>query len=846
MAAAVSCALRAQDVGKDIDVAAGPSESFERGDYREWHYQGGVILRVRRLGLEIRCLNTLLLSDAEEVRANVPMEQHGGLPRRGATIPPARRRLSPEQVRERLESTLRALGSAGTAPTGQMPESALDLFRYLYCEGGVVVIRDGVEVMRCERLWISPVDDRVVVEQAELRYTTGTGPNAQTLVVRGPRLVKQGSRWVGQDLLLTTCSAGEPHAALAVREAEIIEREGEFEVRARGQTLQLGGTSILPVPDAHFFTGSQGDSPIRSVTGGYSNLLGWQAGVVIGMPWNGAGGAIHEFVTGRPAHEFRGDWQLGVGWIQARGFPVDGQLTYTAEGLYEGRTEVFYLDDGLTDSRGRPNNLGAIRDDYTGARITNTQRAAILSQNRLILGERTHFDFVLHRFSDPAVYPEFFTAAYRGQETPETSTYLHHADGNSLLTLGTRFNLSDFSYRDDRAQAQRFIEELPVLTYQRLAQPLMTLPWGTPLVLDFETEIGQRRSDYDDTADLTTLGPDRTRSDRSLRIDQLVELSAPFQWGAVSVRPYVSGRGTWYDKAVDRGDELRGAFEGGVQFATRMSRTWRWLDGERQHALRHVIAPRITYRNRFRVDDRPAEFFQFDDPYDNAQQNAQVLNRLQQLGYYRVDALSEREFVRLEVRNLLQQNDRDNGPSAPRDLLLLDLAQDVFPDASRDNGGQTMGLFYFDLLLQPKLRTETLRTLTFAVYGDQDWRSGLQTLDTEVQFGKVLGCNWAFEYREDAIAKGAAGVGVSTQLMDRWNIFARSQRDLQDARWLRHTFGLRRDDHDWSFQISAAYNPFLGNTVFRIDFLPHFGGTGAARSNQLAGAVPDDDVGYGY
>ena len=127
LAAAVTCSLRAQDLGKDLDVVFGPTRSFERGDYREWHYQGGAILRVAKLGLEIRCQNALVLSDAEEVRAAVPTEQSSGLPRRGLGPPPARRRLTVEQVRERLDRSMRAIGRAGTSAPA--PESALDLFR---------------------------------------------------------------------------------------------------------------------------------------------------------------------------------------------------------------------------------------------------------------------------------------------------------------------------------------------------------------------------------------------------------------------------------------------------------------------------------------------------------------------------------------------------------------------------------------------------------------------------------------------------------------------------------------------------------------------------------------------
>ena len=35
-------------------------------------------------------------------------------------------------------------------------------------EGGITVVRRGVQVMRCERLWISPLEDRIVAEGVEL------------------------------------------------------------------------------------------------------------------------------------------------------------------------------------------------------------------------------------------------------------------------------------------------------------------------------------------------------------------------------------------------------------------------------------------------------------------------------------------------------------------------------------------------------------------------------------------------------------------------------------------------------------------------------------------------------
>jgi hypothetical protein len=780
----------------DRIIVDGQFRSEERGDYREFHLPGGFRLSVPGLDLQIRGQNALLLCDRDEVLQASELGGDSGLPRRGQPLPAPRRRLSNEQIRERLSTTLRAIGTGAAAEPAALTGQAIDLLRYLYCEGGIVVVRSGVEVIRCERLWISPVDDRVVVDEAELRYlTAGQGPN-EALVVRAPRLTKQGRRWVGRDVLITPCTAAEPHAAFAVDEAEILERDGEFEVIARGQTLQVGGTSILPLPNVRFFTGQQSQFPIKRVRAGYSNQLGAQAQIVLGLPWNGVGGSIHEWLLGRPANEFRGEWELGVGWIQERGFPLEGALDYRAQGLYRGSTEAYFLDDS-------GQNLREIANRIDGSPIDNESRGLIRSQNRLLLGKTTHLDLVAYQMTDAAVWSEFYGNPYRTEEVPETSTYLHHADGNRLLTVGTRFNLNDFSYRDDRGLAQRFVEELPVVTYQWLAQPIGETPWSTPIVVDLETELGQRRSNYDDRAGFR-------EGDRTARLDQLAEVSAPFHIGPLNLRPYVSGRGTFYDTTIDGGSEGRFAAEAGLQAGTRLSRNW--LVDANGEGLRHVLAPKVTYRDRFQVDDTAGEFFVFDA----------------------VDQLTERSLVRLELRNQIQRVEPASAGRAPTDFVFVDFAQDLFPDAARDNQGRELGLFYYDFLLRAPAHWSPFETTSLALYGDHDWRSGLRTFDGELQFGPFAGLLWGLEYRTDTAIDGAAGVNVSTRLFERWNLVAGSQRDLDRDEWLAYLFSLRRDDHDWSIELSAVYNPFADETQFRIDFLPRFG-VGSASSRDRLG-----------
>jgi len=789
---------RATDGSYTIEYAS--IGSRERDDYREVQLMGGFRFLAPGMQLDVRGTNAVLLSDPAGVRELITGTDERGLPRRTIEAPEPRRRLSAEAMRERIDRTLRAVGRTEGLPADRPTDQQIDLLRFLYFEGGVTIVREGIEVLRCDRMWISPLDDRIVVENAEIRYLTAGKDTRKLLIVRGPRLVKQGGRWTGRDVTITTCTADQPHAALAVGETEIIERDGEFEVVVRGQHLQVSGTNLLPLPDARFFTKSQSEFPIKRANAAYSEKEGVQAEVVLGLPYNQSGGSVHEWLTGRPAHEFRGEWELGVGWIEQRGVPLEAGLTYRADGVYQGRTRGFFLDD-------RGDDLREITTNFDGSAIEAGNRGLLSTENRLLLGPSTHVDLVAFQASDPAVYPEFFRGQYRMDEVPETSVYLHHADGNRLLTAGGRWNLDDFSYRDDRALAPRFVEEIPVVTYQWLAQPLGETPWGTPIVVDLQTELGQRRSDFDDLAGMRT-------GDRSFRADQTIELSTPFHLGALNVRPYASGRGTWYDTTVDGDSEGRIAVEGGVQFGTRMSRTWSWLDETGTQSVRHVIAPKVTYRNRFHVDDNQNEFFDFDA----------------------TDRLGEQELVRVELRNLVQRSQSDGSDqTTPRDFLMLDLAQDMWPDADRDNGGESLGLFYYDLVVRPTVQWLPVDILALGVYGDHDWQKGLRTLDAEVQVGPIAGITWTADYRKDSLVEGAVGLSAYTRLLDRWNVFASSQRDLQTDQWLSYSFGVVRDDHDWSISMSAVYNPFSDETTFRLEFLPRFGGMNSGRQDRFGG-----------
>ena len=92
---------------------------------------------------------------------------------------------------------------------------------------------------------------------------------------------------------------------------------------------------------------------------------------------------------------------------------------------------------------------------------------------------------------------------------------------------------------------------------------------------------------------------------------------------------------------------------------------------------------------------------------------------------------------------------------------------------------------------------------------------------------------------------GVLGLGARTTIFDRWTVFGRAQRDLQRDEFLNYSFGLRRRDHDWIIGLTAAYNPFIEEVTFRLDFQPTFGGM-SGRRNRFGGAVANDRMSYDY
>jgi hypothetical protein len=706
-------------------------------------------------------------------------------------------------LRERMSSFLQAAGQpevgASEAPSGL----SFDLFRFLYLEGGVTVVRDGLEVVRAERLFFSPAEDRLTLEDMELRLFSTTEPGRETLItVRGDSIVRRKARWTGRDLSVTTCTAGEPHVEVFAGEVEIIERGNEFEIRSRGNHLAFSGVRVLPLPDISYFTGEQNGIPIQGISGGYSDAQGFEAAVGLGGSMNQVGGALHEFLTGRPAEDFRGDWNLDLAYVEERGFPLNLRLNYRGGDLYFGSSEIFYLNDSGT-------NIREITNRLDGSLIDNTDRLLIHTENRVFLGAGTDLDLTLFYASDPAVYSEFFGRDYREERLPETSAYLKSAEGNQLFTIKGRWNLDDFSYKDTRAQDQFFVEQLPLATYDWFSEPILDMPWDAPLQLTSSTSLGQLRRNFDSTVPVIPLA----LADSTWRFDQELELASPFWIGDFGFRPFASARYTYYENTPSGTSDDRWAFAAGISAGTRLSRTWSWLNGEgTAQSMRHIIAPRVAFIHRFRVDGIPTDFV-----HDDGSANL--------LAFDSVDRLDEGALIQLQLMNILESKDSAAEGSGIGRFLWLDLIQNVHPIANRDNNGSLLGLLEYDLVIRPTADWIPIPDLSLLIEGEWDHdRDETRTLNTAVNFGKVIGVNWFAEYRTDSASEGTIGYGAGTDFLGRWELNGGSQYDRELNKSINYAANLVRHDHDWSVFLRVDFDNISGATSISLNFEPNLGG----------------------
>ncbi|GEM_PF-3269364 len=654
------------------------------------------------------------------------------------------------------------------------------LARGLYAEGKVVIEEKGIRKLEAARLAMSFDSRRTTMEDVELRLPFGSGPLTErnALVLECGKAVQQGRRLVAEDASVTTCDAGSPHYRVRSRRVSILRRGEVLEVRGIGNRVEIEGLPSLPLPDYHWYSDQESWLPVQGIRVGRSDSWGEFAFLRFGGRWNDLGGSIVDLAGGN-GRNFRGDWSLRTGWARKRGIPLDGELGFRLPGSFEGRVDGFFLEDSGRDRRSITRNLDGSPIDYG-------QRGFLRLRTRIRLGERTRLDLEAFQAADPATVPEFRPTMLKEDEVPETSVHLVHAAGNLRFGLRGRFNLQDFSYAEDATLSPSFREELPLGRLDVFSQPILELREDWPLVLDLGLAGGRLRNRFDDRAP-------GARREASWRSDVLLRLHAPVRLGGWMLIPSFTARNTWYSDLPGASSGNRRAFEGEIRAVTRFHRDFATeiralgIDG-----LRHEIIPDLRVYHRFLVDREPGDYFSFDE----------------------VDTLDEESAIDLGVLQRLRTRD---GKGGWRNYLWLDLVQRLHPNAARDNGGNRLGLTYFELIWRP---TEILGLL---FEGERDFARGdFRTRNLGMSLVPFPGGDLAVEWRSGRDQDGEGALRAGLSFWERWRFGYGLIYDFDRNTVNSASMVVQRRDHDWMFELSVIQDQVVGDTRVQFNFLPAF------------------------
>lgn len=784
---------------RSVPIATGADPDFR------YHVHAGKV-EYRSGDIRVRADRIVVVDDRdEEGRAIEEASGSGKFPRRGIRPPISQGDLLARRVRQRFEERMGKLASFDIPP-GR--DSFAPLTRALLAEGNVVFERAGVRVVRCERLWLSMVSDRAFMEGVTVRLPVNSpfAPSGAGLVLRAPRVVQQGPVMVARGASLTSCEAGEAHFDIRSERLVVTQRGDVVEVLGQGNAVQAGVLPALPLPDYRWFSDQENWVPLQGLSAGVSNDRGEFVIAEFGGRWNDLGQKIVDFFGSKSPERFRGDWRLRTGWTRRRGLPFDGRLQYRLPESFDGWTEGFFLRDHAQDRR-------SVLQRLDGSPITERRRAFVRSRNRFAIRDGLRLDVEGFWAGDAAAYAEFRDVQLKDFEQPETSLELRDLDENRLLTATGRFNLVDWVYSDTAQLTDRFRSERPYLRASLFSEVLTEIVEDVPLVVDVSLGAGSLRNRYSDRSA-------SRRRERALRADLEVEISTPTTLGPFAVRPWLQARETLYSERVASGSaSSRTSLAAGITVDTRLTRHFD-VNSEALgiRGLMHDVRPALHVFHRFDVDREPGDFYQFDE----------------------IDALDEVAALDLVLfqRLLTRRTDR-RGASVADTLVWLDLTQRLYPIDGRDNAGDRLGVFAWELIVTPGFAWLPLPNLRLLFEGERDWnRNEFKTRNVGFATSIDEGPIFAAEWRSGADGDGTGAATLQVPAYRRWsllgNVIWNFERDAIDST----TLQIVRHDHDWDWEFRFVKNELTNDTSVALRFRPTLGGLVRRRMNRYPAGSP--------
>jgi len=712
-----------------------------------------------------------------------------------------------------------------------------------YAEGNVVFYRRDLEnrkleMFRADRFYLDlekrtgyfsdlrldqrPGDDAraaVTLRAREARLTAGGGDAAaektRVAVLGLPGLGdKPPGRLAVFDVVLSTCTFGQPHYHVGLAEAQVdwtwvagpgsplvgffLGKPDDPGIGGDWVTVSIWGVPVFAWPSFYMKLAAVSALPLEKVQGGHTSRFGNTIETTWGLKVSkGFVDALNPFGVNDSSDDKDswGRFRWEIDWRQERGWAAGIDPSWKW-GDYFGYLDTYYLRDKGPD----PDNdfdaqfIPLEREDRGRARFFH--RAEVTTHLRA--------ELEVSWLSDRNVLQEFFEQEFKEGKEQETVAYLRYLDGNKGGFLMEKVRINGF---------QTQLEFLPKAKVYLADEPLLP---GLPVDLTFteELELVNLRQRFDND-----LGLD---DEQTWRFDSLSSWALSLPLGVATLSPFADARITAWQEALDGDAADRFIATGGARLAMDIH----GVHGVQSeflglHGLRHIIHLEARGVTAFTNSLEPAELFQYDA----------------------VDGLDKFTEYSFEIRQRFQTKFIDGQAFKTKDFLEIGAEIEYYPDKERDSVGFNAANSQYPfnwITLAPHDSTKVL---------DERGRSNIHW-DVVYRPSNFLEARGMGEYnpvhnqeeaREYTVAlrphpglelsvgqvfvfdvTNAFTVAAKWALTEKWGVTAEAQFDFKTDEYINRKATVSRNFHD--FQFEAVFEEDVGRDErrFYITFVPTF------------------------
>jgi hypothetical protein len=559
--------------------------------------------------------------------------------------------------------------------------------RRFYAEGNVVFFRRDldtrkVEVFRADQFFLDvekrtgyfsdirldqrPGDETrpaVTLRAREARLAAGGGSSAAeagrvaALGLPGLANLPPG-RLMVFDVILSTCTFGDPHYNLGLAEAQVdwkwaaasknplvdffLAKPDDPGIGGSWVSVNIWGIPVFAWPSFYMKLAALSALPLEKVQGGKTSRFGNTIETTWGLKISkGLVDSLVPFGPDTPEDDKdtwgRLRWELD--WRQERGWAAGIDPSWKW-GDYAGYLDTYYLrDEG-------PSPDNDFDKQFLPLERTDRGRARFFHRAEVTSSLRAELEFSW--LSDRNVLQEFFEQEFKEGKEQETVAYLRYIDGNKGGFLMEKVRINDF---------QTQLEFLPKLKVILADEPILSeLPFGWNF--GEELEVVNLRQRFDDDLGLS--------DSQTWRLDSLSSLRLSVPLGLATLSSFAEARVTGWEEALDGDPADRFLATAGARLAMDIHGVHRVKsDFLGLHDLRHIVHLEARAVTAFSNTLEPGELFQYDA----------------------TDGLEDFTEYSFYIGNTFQTKYIDGQEFKTRDFLEFGAEIEFYPNSERDTVG---------------------------------------------------------------------------------------------------------------------------------------------------------------